>query len=548
LPLALATVGAAKPGFGDLAVVCHRLAQANGTSPIAVATQLAPLLAELPEVAGAESVGPFCNLRLELAPLAAHLSRRAQDHCLLRGQEGVDQRLVIEFSSPNAARKLGFHHLRGTALGAALARLYAARGYDVVRVNYLGDFGHNIGLLLWKLDQVAETEALTPRRLQELYVAANQDQARDPDTVKAGARAWLRRLEAADPAASARWQLVTQATRQALEEAYARLGVVFDDWRGESVYAEAARAIPTRLLQAGVAEQGEAGVVFVPGADGRQPIVLLTRDGQTTYESRDIAALSERYQDYSYDRSLYLTDIGQGTRFEALIEAAAAAGDAGAGGAQHLGFGQMRLGGAKAKSREGTTLELDEVLDEAVTLAAAVLGERGSDPDPALAETVGVGAVVFSQLRMRRSADFDFDLAQAVSLQGATAPRVQYTHARALAILRKSGGDTAQALASADWSGLTAPEERTVVLAIGALEEAAATAVSHDDVSYIADALLEIADAWGTYQTAGKHDSALRVLSDDARLRSARLGLAALVATATAEGLALLGIGAPDQM
>ena len=543
-------LGEAKPKFGDLAINCHPLARALDCDPTHLATQIVEGVSTLEGVDVATSVGTFVNIRLDTAPLLTALAASAlSGQNLLAGVEGQGKRLVIEFSSPNAARGLGFHHLRGTSLGAALARLYQLRGYAVTKVNYLGDFGHNIGLLLWKLDQTGVKGPVTPARLQQLYVAANKDQERDP-TVKADADRWLGLLSSGDKMAQARWQMLVTTTKRELEKTYARLGISFDDWQGESHYVDRAREAAAKLLSARVAKRGDDAAVYVPGDDEHQPIVLITSAGNTTYECRDIAALLDRHENFSYARSLYLTDTGQSGRFVALIDAAGELDRAAAAGCEHLGFGQMRLEGAKAKSREGKTLTLTRVLNEAAARAKEVLGEREwpAADVKRLAEEVGVGAVLFSQLRMRRAADFEFDLSRAVSLQGATSPRIQYTHARIQAILAKAGINSQQALASGDVRLLTHPAEHAVALAAIRLPEAAERALAADDVSYIADALLSLTDAWAHYQTAGKLDPALRVLSDDPALRGARLQLAAITAAAAKDGLAVLGISAPARM
>lgn len=543
-------VGSAKPEFGDLTINCHPLAHELGCDPSRLAIEIADVLKVLDGVASAMPTKVFVNVGLSTTPLLDDLFITAcSGRNLLSGSEGRGKRLVIEFSSPNAARGLGFHHLRGTALGAALARLYKLRGYAVTKVNYLGDFGHNIGLLLWKLNQVGADGPVPPGRLQKLYVAANRDQKRDP-AVKKEADRWLELLSSGDSLTLSRWQMVIESTKGALEKTYARLGITFDDWQGESSYVDSARSAVERLLASGVALRGEDGAVYVPGDEGKQPIVLITSAGNTTYESRDIAALLDRHEHYDYARSLYLTDIGQSGRFDSLIEATGSLDAAASSGAEHLGFGQMRLEGAKAKSREGKTLTLTKVLNEATSRSADILteGEWTARDAKKLAEEVGIGAVLFSQLRMRREVDFDFDLGRAVSLKGATSPRIQYTYARIQAILAKADISAEQALVSGDTSLLAHSSEHAVALAVARLPEAATRALAADDTSYIADALLSLTDAWAHYQTAGKKDSSLRVLSDDPALRSARLRLAALVATAVKEGLAVLGIGAPERM
>jgi arginyl-tRNA synthetase len=558
LEQAKASLAEPRPGYGDIAITCQKLAGTLKKNPAKIASDLALSLIELPFVASTEEVNGFCNIRLDTKELVDQLTQaiiysRSFTYGLLSGSEGSGKRSVIEFSSPNAARTLGFHHLRGTSLGAALSRLYEARGFEVIKVNYLGDFGHNLGLLLWKLDSVSEKDALEvgASRLQQLYVEANQDEEKNPEGVKAGAREWISRLNQKDEEAERRYKLIVSSTTKALKETYARLGITFDEWQGEKNYVEKGREVSLDLLSKGVAKKGDDGTIYVPGENGKRPIVLLTSRGTTTYESRDIAALLERYERFDYDRSLYLTDVGQRARFEALIAAAGEAGFSKASGnASHIGFGQMKLAGEKAKTREGKTLSLDEVLDEATERARGnIRNDDISEEDKdRLAQEVGIGAVLFSQLAMRKGADFDFDLDRSVSFQGQTAPRIQYSYARTSSIFRKANCTPEESLSLGNARLLDSTYEHAVALSIAKLPEAAKKSLDENDTSFIADALLGITDAWGAYQTAGKNDPSLRILADDKDLRSARLRLAATTLYAIRDGLSLLGIASPERM
>lgn len=539
----------------DVALPCQRFAKQLARNAVEIAAELAAAVSELAFVAEASALGPYLNVRFAPAKVAEDALALVHSgaEAVYGGTEGDGQTLVIDFSSPNAARKLGFHHLRGTVLGAALQRLYQARGYKVIAVNHLGDFGHNIGQLLYKLDQTGEgdQDELDAARLQQLYVEANAEEAHDPDRVKAEAKRWLSLLATDDPVARRRWQAIIESTKATLETTYERLGIHFDEYRGESLYAAKALEVAEQLLAAGVAERSDEGTVFVPGDEnqGRQPIVLVTREGYSTYEARDIAAALDRKLSFGQQRSVYVTDIGQKQRFEAFLAATAGIDADAAAGGQHVGFGQMKVDGVKAKTSKGLARPLDEVLDEATARARDLVDGRVDDPDQA-AEMIGVGAVVFGQLKMRRGADFEFDLEQAVSLKGETAPRLQYSVARINSICAKAGVSRQQALAGGDAALLRAPQEAKVAQALLALPEASAAAFAADDPSLIADALIALTDAWAAYQTAGARTEGvgLRVLADDPQLRAARLALAAATADALENGLALLGVRCPQRM
>ena len=548
-----------RSGMGDVALACHRLAGEAGRPPPELAARMAAEAATLDFVGEASAAGPFLNVTWDAAALAtavldAVAATRAGRWGLAGGDEGVGHTVVIDFSSPNAARKLAFHHLRGTAVGAAVARLYEARGWRVVRLNFLGDYGHNMGQLLHKLDTVPDGEAahIPPERLQALYVEVNEEERADPDTVKAAAGEWLARLETGEEVARRRWEAIVASTRDALDATYARLGVHFDEYRGESRYAAAALAVARSLVDAGVAEvDPDGGAIFVPKHDKLQPVVLVNRRGMSTYEARDAASAIERHDDFDFDRSLYLTDIGQGGRFRAVFGALGRAGYEWADRCEHAGFGQMRLGGRKAKTRSGDAVPLDEVLDEAEARAREEITAREVDlADPAtVARQVGIGAVLFSQVRMRRQADFEFDVDAAVEFKGETAPRIQYQFARICSILRRGATTLDGALATGDPGLLDDDLEHRVLLAIGGVPAATVRAVDADDPSHLADVVIAVADAWAAYQTAGARERPdLRVLAEDPARRAARLRLAAATACAVRDGLHVLGVECPEEM
>ncbi len=543
---------------GDIALPAHPFARVAGVAPGVLAEKLAARARDLDVVESATAVGPFVNVtwrgsRFVSAVVDAVRASTQIPGGLVAGDEGNGKTLVIEFSSPNAARKLAFHHLRGTVLGAALARLFEARGYDVIRLNHLGDYGHNIGQLLGMLDRSSSgDERLSPEELQALYVEANRQEAHDPEQSKRIAGEWLALFEAGDETAMRRWTMIIDSTREALDSTYARLGVHFDEYRGESRYIRSSLEVADKLLEDGVAQRDpERGSIFIPGDDSHQPIVLVNSRGISTYEGRDAAAAIERQRDFGFDRCLYLTDIGQGGRFEAMFAALRADGLEWAQGLEFVGFGQMRLGGRKAKTREGRAVSLDDVLDEVTERAAQEIAKRdiAHDDVDRVARQIGIGAALFGQMRMRRAADFDFDPDEAVSFRGETAPRVQYTHARICSILRKAGIGREEALVSGDPELLADPLEVRVAAAIAGVPAAARRAVEAQDPSYLTDAVLVIADAWAVYQTAGSRNRVdLRVLSEDRELRGARLLLAAATAIAIEQILDVLGVASPEAM
>lgn len=557
-----------KVGAADLALPCFQPAKRLGTAAPALAARLAAAV-RAAGLAEAEASGPFVNLSFPPAQVAsALLPRLAEDPAAaLRSASGAGRTVCIDFSSPNIAKHLAVHHIRSTMLGHSLARLYAAAGWRVVRINFLGDWGTAFGRLIsgWKREglSVADLEAAPDRVafLNDLYVRASRAADADP-ALEEDARRWSKALEDGDPEARRLWQLFRDASLAEFRRVYDLLGVDFDDWRGESHYEGAMQPLLDELSARGLATLDQGALVVDLAAHGlpqfRKPVLLRRADGGTLYATRDLAAADDRYARYRFDRALYVVDVGQSLHFQEWFAVARLLGRPYADRLRHVGFGVLLMwndepapgmpaGWAKGRTRAGRVMLLSEVLEEAIERARAIVAEKNpelaGEERERVARAVGIGALVFNDLKNGRLNDVKFRFEDALRFDGETGPYVQYAHARLCSIERRAG-----ALPPGDPRLLARADEKAVLMELAALAGHLERAVEQDEPSILAQALLRLAGAVSAWLTAGNRDPAAKVLGEDPGLTAARLSLVRAARGALAEGLRLLGLAAPERM
>ncbi len=608
-----------EPEHGDLALPCFLLAKAlSDGKPPAVASRVAEAIGGHPLFSDVKAVGPYVNVRLEAKALAEAVLGAARSPGYGDGEEGKGRSVVLDYSSPNIAKPLAFHHIRSTVIGQSIARLHEARGWRVVRINYLGDWGKQFGLLATGFARYGDPNRRgDAKHLVEVYVRANQEadvasrkaaiaapaearalaerlktirsEATDSKAEKearsaekklrsmlgglepldaglaaldakaaeaqaslpeaesrdAEARAFFRRMEEGEPEALAAWRAFREASIEEFLRVYARMGVEFDSIEGESFYGEVLEETVERVRhRPGTRIDDGAEVVELELGAGKPPVLLKTRDGTTLYVTRDIAAAIDRQERFRFDRALYVVAADQSLHFEQLFSTLAAMGFPWAGALHHVPFGRVQ----GMSTRRGQLVFLDEVLEEATQRARAVC-ERSEKIDPVhldrTVEAIGVGAVVFGDLKNLRTSDYRFDWEDVLDLRGHTAPYVQFAHARACSILDKAGGAPSEAPSER----LTLDEERRVLCALAAWPDVVLSATEAFEPSLVARALLDLAQSTAAWLSAGNKDRELRVLHDsDEGLRLARLALVDAVRRTLQHGLRLLGVAAPEAM
>ncbi len=530
-----------RPELGDLAVSCYAIAKAKDQAE-AVAQAIAAAFQPNEWLASATAAGPFVNFRVNRAAAFRWLATAASGGTILP-PVGAGETICIDFGSPNIAKHLAYHHIRGTTIGHALMHTWRALGGRVVGINFLGDWGTTYGMVLAAYEKWGAPE-LTIDALNALYV---RFRAEVPEPEAAG-RACLARLERGEPEATALWQRFRDVSWAEYQAIYEILGIRYDDLNGESYFWRDAERIVGELRAQGLLVESEgAQVVELPNE--KTPILLITKDGTTLYATRDIAAAEYRERTYHPTRSLYVVDRGQATHFRQLFKLLVKMGYEWASRCLHVPYGLVRVGGKKTGTRLGNAVLMRDVFaiaeDEVRAKIAEVNPNLPADVIATVARQVGIGAVVFANLASQREKDIDFDLDKAVSLDGDSGPYLQYSHARCASILRKAGPRNTAAI---DFGKLTTDAEWAVARRLLDYPDHVVRAAHNSEPHVICHYLLELAGEFSRWYTAGNSDASLRVLVDDPVVRDARLALVATVEAVLAQGLGLLGLAAPDQM
>jgi arginyl-tRNA synthetase len=541
-----------RPDLGDFAVGCFPAARALKQAPPALAARVAGGFSPGPLLAAATAAGPFVNFRADRGALYRSLFRAALvDGALIPRDVAAGRTVIVDYSSPNISKHLAYHHIRSTVIGHALCNLHRALGARVVGVNHLGDWGTTHGQLIAAYKKWGAPEPLDITALNDLYVRF-QKEAKEDESLREEGKAWFARLEQGDAEARGLWQRFRDVSLAEFDEVYRELGIVFEDVRGESDFVDDMPAVLDMLEQKGLSGISEGALVVSLDDLGIPPLLLRKQDGATLYATRDLAAAMYRWRTFQFDRALYVVDRGQSLHFKQLFATLARAGFEWASRCEHVPFGLVRIGGKKTGTRTGNVVLLREVLREAADRSRDRVRDKNPDMSEAdlagTARVVGVGAIVFANLVSQRDKDVDFDWDDVLSTDGDTGPYVQYAHARCSSVLGKAGQVSMAELGAADPTPLDGDLEWAVARALVDFPDVVAKAAEQSEPHLVSRYLLDLCAAYSRWYTAGNTDASLRVLSPDPAARSARLALLASTRETLREGLALLGLGAPDAM
>lgn len=547
--------------LGDLAIPCFRSAKALKQNPAQFAQEWAPKLNTSLGLEGkhfikaAKAVGPYINIEINAQDVYAHLQQSllAGEPSLGATEYGKGKTLIVEFSSPNIAKEMALHHLRSTGIGNALSNIARLHGYKVIRINYLGDWGTSHGKNILGLKLFGNEADLLKEGLLyilQIYIRFNKEEKDNPQ-LSADAKAAFAALEAGDPEYYRIWKLLRDLSIADYKKLYDRLGIVFDEFHGESMYMGKNLDAIVNEITAKIGTRISDGALVCDLADHKIPVLLRKDDGASLYITRDLAAVEDRWSKFHFAESWYIVDIRQSLHFKQLADLTAALDKPYKGTLAHVPFGMLKFGTQVMKTRTGNIIYLNDVLDEAKKKALEII--HGKNPDLAnaeeTAEMIGMGAILFNDLSQNRERDISFDWNQALAFDGDTAPFIQYTHARCSSLIKKVEpvlatlkGNAAPPSPESE-SILEHEAVRFLLCEISYFTTYSERALEHKDPSQIAAALLNIARAFN--QLYHK----VRFLDEKSYHRLSELSrLTELTKASLKHGLALLGIQAPDAM
>lgn len=527
------------PKMGDYAFPAFALAKIEHKNPALIAKDIAEKISD-DNFTSIQAVGPYVNFAIDHAKLV----NATLNDVLTEKEHFGDQKLgegnvPIDMSSPNIAKPMSMGHLRSTVIGNSIAKTLEKVGYTPIKINYLGDYGTQFGKLitayrLWGNEEDVKKDPIT--NLFHYYVKFHEEAEKDPKLEDEG-RAAFKKLENGDEEEIKLWKWFREVSLQEFNRIYKELGVTFDSYNGEAFFNDKMQPVVDELREKGLLEESRGAQVVNLGED-ENPALILKSDGSSLYMTRDLAAALYRKKEYDFVMSLYVAGGEQTGHFKQLKQVLKKMGYDWSDNIHHIPFGLITQGGKKLSTRKGNVVFLDQVLKDAVSLAEQQIEEKNPNLSnkKQVAHDVGVGAVVFHDLKNDRMDNFDFDLEEVVRFEGDTGPYVQYTNARAQSILRKANKEIAMDNLSLndDWSF-------AVAKAIADFPAIVEKASEKFEPSIIAKYALDLSKKFNKYYAN------VRILDEDDQL-NARLALVQATSIVLTEALRLLGVNAPKKM
>ncbi|QPO26526.1 arginine--tRNA ligase [Streptococcus suis] len=528
--------------MGDIAFPAFSLAKVERKAPQAIAADIVEKL----DTTGFEKVvatGPYVNFFLDKAAISHQVLTDVITEKDQYGKLNIGQgrNVTIDMSSPNIAKPFSVGHLRSTVIGDALANIHEKLGYKPIRINHLGDWGKQFGMLIvaYKLwGDKAAVEADPISELLKLYVRINAEAEEKPE-LDEEARQWFKKLEDGDPEAHELWQWFRDESLVEFNRIYDKLNVTFDSYNGEAFYNDKMDEGIQILEEKGLLQESKGARIVDLESYNLPPALIMKTDGATLYITRDMATAMYRKRTYDFVKSIYVVGQEQINHFKQLKAVLKEMDFDWSDDMTHVTFGLVTKDKKKLSTRKGNIILLEPTLDEAISRALTQIEAKNPDLEnkEEVAHAVGVGAVKFYDLKTDRDNGYDFDLEAMVSFEGETGPYVQYAYARIQSILRKANFVPS---AENDYK-LADAESWDIIKHIQNFSNVVERAGDKFDPSLIAKYAINLAQAFNKYYAH------TRIL-DESPERDSRLALAYATGLVLKEALRLLGVKAPEKM
>ena len=528
--------------LGDIAFPAFSLAKVERKAPQAIAADIAEKI-DQSAFEKVVATGPYVNFFLDKSKISDQVIKSVIEAGADYGQqdEGHGQNITIDLSSPNIAKPFSVGHLRSTVIGDALSNIFRKMGYNTIKINHLGDWGKQFGLLMVAYKKWGSKEAVEANPIDELlklYVRINAEIENDPELDEEG-RKWFKKLEDGDPEATELWQWFRDESLVEFNRIYKLLGVEFDSLNGEAFYNDKMDEAVQILEEKGLLKESKGASIVELDDVNLPPAMIKKSDGATLYITRDIATAIYRARTYNFVKNIYVVGQEQSNHFRQLKAVLKKMGFEWSDDMIHVDFGLVTKNRQKLSTRKGNIILLEPTLQEAISRAKAQIEEKNPELEnkEEVAHAVGVGAVKFYDLKTDRRNGYDFDLEAMVSFEGETGPYVQYAYARIQSILRKANFTPS---ADATYS-LSDPESWEIIKLLQDFSRVVKRAAENYDPSLIAKYAINLAQAFNKYYAH------TRIL-DESPERDSRLALSYSTAVVLKEALRLLGVDAPDKM
>ena len=528
--------------LGDIAFPAFSLAKLERKAPQAIAADIAEKI-DQSAFEKVVATGPYVNFFLDKSKISDQVIKSVIEAGADYGQqdEGKGQNITIDLSSPNIAKPFSVGHLRSTVIGDALSNIFRKMGYNTIKINHLGDWGKQFGLLMVAYKKWGSKEAVEANPIDELlklYVRINAEIENDPELDEEG-RKWFKKLEDGDPEATELWQWFRDESLVEFNRIYKLLGVEFDSLNGEAFYNDKMDEAVQILEDKGLLKESKGASIVELDDVNLPPAMIKKSDGATLYITRDIATAIYRARTYNFVKNIYAVGQEQSNHFRQLKAVLKKMGFDWSDDMVHVDFGLVTKNRQKLSTRKGNIILLEPTLQEAISRAKAQIEEKNPELEnkEEVAHAVGVGAVKFYDLKTDRRNGYDFDLEAMVSFEGETGPYVQYAYARIQSILRKANFTPST---DATYS-LSDPESWEIIKLLQDFSRVVKRAAENYDPSLIAKYAINLAQAFNKYYAH------TRIL-DESPERESRLALSYSTAVVLKEALRLLGVDAPEKM
>ncbi|HHW69269.1 MAG TPA: arginine--tRNA ligase [Tenericutes bacterium] len=525
--------------MADYAIPCFSFSKILRKSPIVIAEELKDKIEGYEKV---EVVNGYLNIFLKKKDTIKEIVKDIIEKKDSYGNKKTkNKNIVIEYSSPNIAKPFGVGHLRSTVIGEALKNISIKNGYNVITINYLGDYGTQFGKLIYAYLQWGNKDAMKENPIDELrrvYVKFHEEAEKNPSLDEEG-RKWFKRLEDNDEYSLKLWTQFKEASLKEFEKTYNLLGINnFDSYTGEAYYKDKMQPVIDELEAKNLLEISE-GATIVRLDDNIVPALIKRSDGGSLYVTRDLAAVFDRKNNYKFDKALYVVGNEQTLHFEQLKKIVEKMGYDFYNDICHINFGLVLQNGKKMSTRQGRSVKLHDVLVETIDLAYKYIDEKNPtlDNKDEIAQIVGVGAVIFNDLKNYRCNDIEFNIEDILRFEGNTGPYIQYTYARIMSLLEHKKN------IKLDYEKLVINEyEWNIIFKLYEFNDAIEAAYENFDPSIIAKLLLDIA------QDFNKMYANVKIISDDANNTEFVLSICEATSIIIKEGMRLLGIKVINKM
>lgn len=526
------------PEIGDFTFPCFKLVNILRKAPNIIAQELKEKI-NTDGYEKIEALGPYINFFVDKGCFSKNTITKILEEKEGYGSStvGEGQSIIIEYSSPNIAKPLTWEHIYSAIIGNALHKLFSFEGYKCKRVNHLIDWGTQLGKLISAYKRWVEEVALEKDPMSELlriYVKFHKE-AEKNSVIETEGRMYFKKLQDGDGEARDLCNRLRKLSLKEFNQIYKALNIALDSWSGERFYRDKIDSVVKELEEKGLLVENNGAKVVMLQEYNLSPCIILKSDEEPTYAIIALTTAIYSKNTYNFSKSLYVFGKDQALYFDQMFKVLQLAGYDWSKNCVHVPFGLVKFTHRKFSGRKGNIILLDELLSEVMSRTLEVINEKNPSLEykEEVAKKLGIGAIIFTCLKNNREKDIVFDWEEILNFDGETYPYVQYTYAKAKAILQK----VSQVSAENDFSKLVSKEEFELVKTLAAFQKSILYAIEKLEPSVVTGYILDVARAFNKFYNVHSVTN-----TADTSLKSARIKLVEATCQVIKNGLELIGI------